>query len=166
MHKIVALVSVCTVAVTVPALAQTQGHPTNADAQALPPIPDSQTCAPAKQVYSESNWRDPSPVNGRTVCPGGRDVRSHFYLYRRYRQIAPYRCLRGSEGYFSIPCSIISCESHFSWSAANSSGAVGPYQLLGWGAPYPARTFAQRVANHRIAASVWAGGSGRSNWVC
>jgi hypothetical protein len=128
-------------------------------------------CTSIKQIYSEKNWHEAKPARGQNVCAaanrgGARNTIRHFYEYREYRQITPYRCLRGSEGTFAIPCSIISCESHFSWDAANPSGAVGPYQLLGWGAPYPARTFAQRLANHQIAARVYAGGAGRSNWVC
>lgn len=78
--------------------------------------------------------------------------------------LTPYDC--GSAGSFAIPCYIVECESGYSWNAANPSGAVGPYQLLGWGAPYPADTKAEKMKNHRIAAELWAGGAGASNWVC
>lgn len=69
---------------------------------------------------------------------------------------------------WAIPWYIVYCESGTSglWSAYNSSGASGPYQLLGWGAPMPANTVDRKIAHHRIAASVWNGGAGRSNWVC
>lgn len=69
-------------------------------------------------------------------------------------------------GKWAIPYSIVTCESHGSWYAQNPSGATGPYQLLGWGAPYPATTPWAQAQNHIIAARVWAGGRGRSNWVC
>lgn len=159
MWKFAASVFVCTaLAVTPIALAQTGANP-------------SQGCTPIKVVYSESNWQQADPGKGVSVCPtrlraGTRNTVAHFYLYRRYREATPYRCGPGNEGTWAIPCSIIECESHFYWGAANPSGAVGPYQLLGWGAPYPARTFRQRAANHLIAARVWAGGAGRSQWVC
>lgn len=81
--------------------------------------------------------------------------------YREYRQITPYRCQGGKYGTWSIPCYIIACESGFSWSAYNPSGASGPYQLLGWGAPMPANTWERKMEHHRIAASL-----ALSNWVC
>lgn len=86
--------------------------------------------------------------------------------YREYRQLTPYRCQSGKYGTWAIPCSIIECESHFSWGAYNPSGASGPYQLLGWGAPMPANTWARKLEHHRIAAGLWSGGAGRSHWVC
>lgn len=88
-----------------------------------------------------------------------------FFRYRQFRLIAPYP---GGGTYWAIPYYIVYCESGTSglWMAANPSGAVGPYQLLGWGAPYPADTWAEKMENHRIAAEVWAGGAGASNWVC
>ena len=89
--------------------------------------------------------------------------RLSYGRYREFRQIAPYP---GGGTYWSIPYYIVDCESHGDWGAANPSGAVGPYQLLGWGAPYPARTWRERMANHRIAAEVFAGGAGASSWVC
>lgn len=162
MRRTLALVFVCCASVSVPvALAQTQGSESTTPLQ--PTSSAVSTCTPLKAIYSEKNWRDRTPANGETPCPSknARAIRDHFRLYRHYRQIAPYRCLGGSEGFFAIPCGIIECESHFSWFAANPSGAVGVYQLLGWGAPYPARTFRQRVENHEIAASL-----SLSNWVC
>lgn len=86
-----------------------------------------------------------------------------FGRYRALRRIAPYP---GGGTYWAVPYYIVLCESGGSWSAANPSGAVGPYQLLGWGAPYPARTWREKMENHRIAARVYAGGAGASNWVC
>lgn len=90
--------------------------------------------------------------------------RKRFRARLAYHRLTPYVCANGTR--WAIPCYIVACESHYSWWARNPSGAVGPYQLLGWGAIYPARTWAQRMQNHRIAARVYAGGRGRSNWVC
>lgn len=93
-----------------------------------------------------------------------RRERLRFGRYRKFRQIAPYP---GLGTYWAVPASIVACESGGSWMAANPSGAAGPYQLMPeWGAPYPATTWRERMANHRIAAEVYAGGAGASNWVC
>jgi hypothetical protein len=120
-------------------------------------------CIPLKAIYSEHHWREAHPMRGENPCREGnaRKVKEHFFLYRRYRQITPYRCQRGSYGTWAIPCYIIACESHFSWSAANPSGAVGPYQELGWGAPFPVRNFRDKLRHHEIAHSL-----SLSNWVC
>ena len=40
-------------------------------------------------------------------------------------------------GCWEIPVGCVMSESGGSWGAANASGAVGPYQLLGHGAPFP-----------------------------
>jgi hypothetical protein len=110
-------------------------------------------------------------------------VRFHLDRYRRHHlgelarraaerhvreQIAaltPYNC--GSAGRFAVPCGIVSCESGFSWSAYNSSGAAGPYQEMAMhGRPWPVRSLADQLEHHRIAARLWAGGAGASHWVC
>lgn len=156
MKKPLALVLfVCAaLAVTPIALAQTGGNPTPTAAV---------SCTPLKSIYSNQNWRDAHPLRGENPCssPNAAELRDHFRLYREYRKLTPYRCQRGAYGTWAIPCYVIACESGFSWTAANPSGAVGPYQLLGWGAPYPARTFRQQVENHRIAHSL-----SLSNWAC
>jgi hypothetical protein len=115
-----------------------------------------------KVIYSEKNWRKRHPGRGQNACPSknGQEIKDHFRLYQHYRQITPYRCLRGHEGTFAIPCYIISCESHFNWWAQNTSGAKWIYQLLGWGAPPPS-TFRNRVRNHEIARSL-----SLDNWAC
>lgn len=69
-------------------------------------------------------------------------------------------------GEWAIPEYIVECESHGSWSAYNPSGAVGPYQLLGKGAPFPVTSKADKLTHHRIASDLWAGGAGASHWVC
>jgi hypothetical protein len=104
-----------------------------------------------------------------------RHVRKHIrkarHRYKRARRqqeqaraLTPYGC--GSAGDWAIPCSIVACESGYSWSAYNSSGAVGPYQLLGKGAPWPVDSESDKLTHHRIASDLWAGGAGRSHWVC
>lgn len=162
MKKFLAL-AVCCASVSVPyALAQsTEGDTTPTTTPAV-------SCTPMKSLLSTKHWRDAHPLRGENPCdsPNARALKEHFALYRRYRSVTPFRCQHGSYGTWAVPCYIIECESGFSWTAYNPSGARGPYQLLGWGAPYPARTFRQQVANHEIAARVYAGGSGRSNWVC
>lgn len=137
----------------------------------------------ARAVFDHRRWQRKHPVGPaarralakQRLCARTPEVRQRqrelwithkrsFFRFRALRLIAPYSGPGGT--WWAIPYSIVSCESGGSWSAYNPSGASGPYQLLGWGAPYPANTWKQKMANHRIAASVWAGGAGRSNWVC
>lgn len=82
--------------------------------------------------------------------------------YRTLRSVTNYNC-GGRWSWWAIECYIISCESGFSWGAANPSGAVGPYQLLGWGAPFPVSGWSDKMRHHRIANSLW-GGPGDSDW--
>lgn len=97
-------------------------------------------------------------------------IRAHLGSYRRRHlvrrelaRIAPYDC--GVHGHFAVPCGIVARESRYSWSAYNSSsGALGPYQFLGWRVPWPVRSAADRLAHHRMAARLWAGGAGASHW--
>lgn len=158
MYRAAALFAALALAVTPLAFASDEGN-------SNPATPATGSCTPLKAVYSEKHWRERQPARGVDVCPvadksGARNTIAHWKLYRHYRQITPYRCLRGREGTFAIPCYIISCESHFNWWARNPSGALWIYQLLGWGAPAPS-TFRARVRNHEIAHSL-----SLSNWVC
>jgi len=97
-------------------------------------------------------------------------IRAHSRRYRRHhvlrlelRRVAPFDC--GSHGRFAVPCPIVQRESRYSWGAYNaSSGALGPYQFLGWRVPWPVRDSADKLAHHRMAARLWAGGSGASHW--
>jgi len=66
---------------------------------------------------------------------------------------------------WAIPWYIVACESHGRWDAWNRSGAIGPYQLLGHGAPWPANTPGRRRAHHRIARQLWLRYGSRP-WVC
>lgn len=132
-----------------------------------------------KRAWSIRHWRDGSPVNkeqARTLravrgCVSGKDrkelaryahkKKGYFNLYQRYRRVAHVRCQSGPYGFWVIPCYIIECESHFSWSAHNpSSTAKGPYQILAW-VPYPARSFRDKVINHEVASTY-----SLSAWLC
>lgn len=91
-----------------------------------------------------------------------------YTRWRLYRQITPYPGYSGREWltWLPIPKYVTDCESGGSWSAYNSSGASGPFQLLGWGAPMPADSWHKKMTHIRIAADLWSGGSGAANWVC
>ncbi len=157
MRLAAALVFVCTAAVSVPmAMAQTQGNTTTTG-----------SCTPLKRIYAESNWQDAHPAKGQTPCPpqtraGARNTIRHFRLWRRYRQVSPYAGFHEGDRWLEwlpIPAYIVQCETNGSrgrgrWTAANASGAEGPAQLLGWGAPYPANTPAEKVRYWEIARHV------------
>lgn len=98
-----------------------------------------------------------------------RDAKRAFYSHvaymREFVALTPYEC--GSAGRFAIPCYIVACESGFSWSAYNPSGAASVYQIMAeHGRPFPVTSAADKLAHHRIAAALWDGGAGASNWVC
>jgi hypothetical protein len=91
-----------------------------------------------------------------------RFVRKHRRAYkerqRRLQSLTPY-CANGQ--CWAIPVQIVMCESGGRWDAYNPSGAMGPYQLLGW-----LPRGASKMAQHRMAAKLWNGGAGASHWVC
>ena len=81
------------------------------------------------------------------------------------RAVTPYDC--GAAGRYAIPCYVVACESGYSWSAYNSSGAAGVYQIMPeHGRPFPIASKWDKLEHHQIAYRLWAGGSGASNWVC
>ena len=89
-----------------------------------------------------------------------RHVRAQWRFHRRIDRVTVY-------GKWSIPWYVVACESGGSWGAYNPSGAAGPYQVMPeWGRPWPADSVATMAEHHVIAARIWAGGSGASNWVC
>ncbi len=108
-------------------------------------------CAPNARTRGQMRRIDANQRAGRREAIG------------HYRALTPYV---GGSGRWAIPWPIVVCESGGSWFAANPSGAVGPYQLLGHGAPYPATTMDAKMENHRIASELYAGGAGRGAWVC
>jgi muramidase (phage lysozyme) len=75
-------------------------------------------------------------------------------------------------GDFSIPSSVVMCESGGNYRAVNpNSGAGGAYQMLpqtykGLGGRYAAPQVAPRWEQDQLAAKLWAGGRGAGNWAC
>jgi septal ring factor EnvC (AmiA/AmiB activator) len=75
-------------------------------------------------------------------------------------------------GDFSIPSSIVMCESGGNYGAVNpNSGAGGAYQFLpstykGLGGKYAAPNVAPKWEQDRLAAKLWSGGQGAGNWEC
>jgi septal ring factor EnvC (AmiA/AmiB activator) len=75
-------------------------------------------------------------------------------------------------GDFSIPTSIVMCESGGNYGAVNpTSGAGGAYQMLpstyqGLGGRYGSPSKAPKWEQDRLAAKLWAGGRGAGNWEC
>ena len=75
-------------------------------------------------------------------------------------------------GDYSIPQSIVMCESGGNYGALNpSSGAGGAYQFLpetykGLGGKYGSPQKAPKWEQDQLAAKLWAGGQGAANWEC
>lgn len=113
-----------------------------------------------------------------------RDARADFLAYRHEqlaaeraaRELTPYPGPNGSR--WAIPWSIVACESGGDFGAYNpgyepdgpGSGPGGAYQIIlsTWhahgGSGYP--RYAPPDEQHRVAASIWAGGAGRGQWAC
>jgi septal ring factor EnvC (AmiA/AmiB activator) len=77
----------------------------------------------------------------------------------------------GPGGPWAIPWPIVECESGGQNLPPNSAGASGYYQMLpstwrGLGGSTPAAYQASKAEQDRLAAKLWAGGSGAHNWVC
>jgi hypothetical protein len=67
----------------------------------------------------------------------------------------------GGGSCWAIPYEIVACESGGDYGAYNPSGASGAYQLM------PEHGCGTSAAEQdACAAELWAGGAGRSNWVC
>jgi septal ring factor EnvC (AmiA/AmiB activator) len=75
-------------------------------------------------------------------------------------------------GDFTIPNSVVMCESGGNYNALNpSSGAGGAYQMLpstykGLGGQFASPNVAPKWEQDRLAAKLWAGGRGAGNWEC
>ncbi len=83
---------------------------------------------------------------------------------RAQRQVGP-------GGPWAIPWPIVQCESGGQNLPPNSAGASGYYQFLvetwkGLGGSTPQAYLASKDEQDRLAAQLWAGGSGARNWVC
>jgi septal ring factor EnvC (AmiA/AmiB activator) len=77
----------------------------------------------------------------------------------------------GPGGPWAIPWPIVECESGGQNLPPNSAGASGYYQMLpstwrGLGGSTPNAYQASKAEQDRLAAKLWAGGSGARNWVC
>jgi peptidoglycan hydrolase CwlO-like protein len=77
----------------------------------------------------------------------------------------------GPGGPWAIPWPIVQCESGGQNLPPNSAGASGYYQMLpstwrGLGGSTPHAYQASKAEQDRLAAQLWAGGSGARNWVC
>jgi septal ring factor EnvC (AmiA/AmiB activator) len=77
----------------------------------------------------------------------------------------------GPGGPWAIPWAIVQCESGGQNLSPNSAGASGYYQMLpstwrGLGGSTPQAFQASKGEQDRLAARLWAGGSGAHNWVC
>jgi peptidoglycan hydrolase CwlO-like protein len=78
---------------------------------------------------------------------------------------------RGPGGPWSIPWPIVECESGGQNLPPNGATASGYYQMLdstwhGLGGSTPHAFQASKAEQDRLAAKLWAGGSGAHNWVC
>jgi hypothetical protein len=77
----------------------------------------------------------------------------------------------GPGGPWAIPWPIVQCESGGQNLPPNGAGASGYYQFLvatwrGLGGSTPQAFQASKAEQDRLAAQLWAGGSGARNWVC
>jgi septal ring factor EnvC (AmiA/AmiB activator) len=77
----------------------------------------------------------------------------------------------GPSGGWAIPYAIVLCESGGQNLPPNSAGASGYYQIMpatwkGAGGTGPAAYLASKAEQDAVAARIWNGGAGASNWVC
>jgi peptidoglycan hydrolase CwlO-like protein len=77
----------------------------------------------------------------------------------------------GPSGGWAIPYAIVLCESGGQDLPPNSAGASGYYQILPstwklFGGTGPAAYLAPKSEQDAVAARIWNGGAGASNWVC
>jgi peptidoglycan hydrolase CwlO-like protein len=77
----------------------------------------------------------------------------------------------GASGGWAIPYAIVLCESGGQNLPPNSAGASGYYQILPstwklFGGTGPAAYLAGKAEQDAVAARIWRGGAGASNWVC
>jgi septal ring factor EnvC (AmiA/AmiB activator) len=77
----------------------------------------------------------------------------------------------GPSGGWAIPYPIVLCESGGQNLPPNSAGASGYYQIIpstwtGFGGTGPAAYLASKAEQDAVAARIWRGGAGASDWVC
>lgn len=101
---------------------------------------------------------------------GGRRVLERE-LSRLEAEQAADRSTAGPSGDWAIPWAIVQCESGGQNLPPNYAGASGYYQFLpstwrGLGGSTPAAYLASKAEQDRLAARLWNGGAGASNWDC
>jgi len=84
---------------------------------------------------------------------------------------APTGPALGPSGGWAIPYAIVLCESGGQNVPPNSAGASGYYQIVPgtwklFGGTGPAAYLASKAEQDAVAARIWNGGAGASNWVC
>ena len=87
------------------------------------------------------------------------------------RELARAANVGASGGPWAIPGAIVNCESGGQNLPPNGAGASGYYQILPgtwklYGGSGPAAHLASKAEQDRVAAKIWAGGKGASQWVC
>ena len=97
--------------------------------------------------------------------------RAEQALSRLLAERARQQTSSGPGGPWSIPGAIVQCESGGQNLPPNSAGASGYYQFLpdtwrGLGGSTPQAYLASKAEQDRLAAQLWANGSGAGNWVC
>jgi septal ring factor EnvC (AmiA/AmiB activator) len=97
--------------------------------------------------------------------------RAQRTLTRLLAQRARAARATGPGGPWAIPWAIVQCESGGQNLPPNSAGASGYYQMMpatwrGLGGSTPAAYRASKAEQDRLAARLWNGGAGASNWVC
>lgn len=175
LRELLALAALCAMA-SVPLALAGEGDSTLAP---NPELPAASVCnadlshSQIRASLANRRWRVKHPLRRVLVCPNQKHYLAkqleRFRMYRRYRQVAPYRGL--SEGdpwlkWLAVPAYVVACETrgywgHGRWRARNPSGAIGPYQFLDWPVPWPVDSVRDKLAHHRMAASL-----GLSNWSC
>jgi septal ring factor EnvC (AmiA/AmiB activator) len=98
-------------------------------------------------------------------------LRAQHELDRLLAEQARAASSPGPGGPWAIPWPIVECESGGQNLPPNSAGASGYYQMLpstwrGLGGSTPQAYQASKAEQDRLAARLWAGGSGAHNWVC
>lgn len=120
-------------------------------------------------VTSRHRIRDAHRVElGRSIRTFERWLAPPIAPVARVDRVAHGQAPAYSGGAWAIPASIVMCESGGNYNAVNSSsGARGAYQLM------PSTYYANGgdgswspADQDRVAARVWAGGAGRSQWSC
>ena len=164
MHKALALVAGCAFVIAVPIALASEGNSTATPIpEATPSKPECGSHFGLHRALALKNWREKRPLAGVDVrCLSDRHIakeKQRFERWRAYREVATYAgCPSGNKWlrYTSIPGSVVFRESGCSWTAVNSSsGACGPYQLLGW-TSCDTSTYADKMRHHRMAAHVLA----------